>query len=147
MTEEELKEAQRNWRLRWLSSLFEFSHIEYQIGLWIEARFPNEIGCFVEDICQYFDDLYLNDDYENQLEEKIITLEEYDSIKEFHFALGSYLLNEKKKGIEPTDKERLSNTEWKLIVELGLVSWNKLKKVISNEEELEHMTGLERNYL
>ncbi len=50
MTEEEKQEGRINWRFRWLGLIFEFAHIEYQKGLWIDHKFPNEVGCFSEDV-------------------------------------------------------------------------------------------------
>lgn len=143
----ERAECIKNWRLRWLALIFEFAHLEFQKNLWIDQKYQHEIGWFGEDVCQYFDDLSLDDNYLYQLNEQIISLEEYHAIKEFHFAFDHYLVTEKQMGIDLPDSARLRQNEWKNVVNIGFIAWNKLKQVIVNNEELKYMYELEKNYL
>jgi hypothetical protein len=115
MTEEEEKEAKKSWRFRWLGLLFEFSHLEYQRGLWIEHKYPNEIGWFAEDMCQYFDDLSLDDDYNysNWLTKGNISEKELKAIETFHLLLRDYDKGDK------TDAQILEDPEWISIVNKG----------------------------
>ncbi len=141
MNEEEKNEQRRSWRLRWIGMLFEFSHLEYQRGLWIELKYPNEASYFGEDMCQYFDDLSIDNNYERQLANEYISEEEFEIIKTFHIALDRYESGER------SDFEILNDPNWLSIVEEGNKAWNKLKDVITDEEEVSHMNGLEKNYL
>lgn len=147
MTKEEKIEARKNWRLRWLCLIFEFSHIEYQKGLWYDKKYPDEIGWFGEDICQYFDDLYLDDHYKYQLENLTISNQEYSIIKEFHFELDKFVEMANKLGDEFNEKKILENSEWLKLCELGQTAWKGLKLLITNPIEKEHMEGMEQNYL
>jgi hypothetical protein len=147
MTKEEEMEARRNWRFRWLNLIFEFSHLEYQKGLWLDKKYPDEVGWFAEDICQYFDDLYLDDNYKYQLENSTISNQEYSIIKEFHFELDKFVEKTNKLGDKFNEKEILENKEWIKLCELGRIAWYGLKLLISNPTEKEHMEGIEQNYL
>jgi hypothetical protein len=136
--------VKRQWRLRWLSMIFEFSHIEYQRSLWLERKVPSHGSWYGEDVCQYFDDLYLDDDYQNQLQDNFVTKEEYEVIKPFHFTFREFnSLPES----NLTEELILQSPNWKSVVQLGLQSWSKLKEVIKDQEEKVHMLGLETNYL
>lgn len=135
----------RIWRQRWLELIFEFAHLEFQKNLWLDQKYTNLIGWFDEDVCKYFDDLNLDDHYQDQLNEQIISHEEYSAIKEFHFAFDHYLMEEKQSGVECTDNTRLQQREWKNIVDQGYKSWQMLKQVILNKEELAYMDELEKN--
>ena len=141
MNESEKAEGIRNWRFRWLEMLFEFSHLEYQKALWIDHKYENAVGWYSEDMCKYFDDLYLDDDYDYHLQREYISHEEFNTIKEFHFELKNY--NEEEK----SDLEILNDSSWLSIINLGKSSWEKLKNLIKDEQELLHMKGLEENYL
>ena len=127
--------------------LFEFSHLEYQRGLWIEQRYPNEIGWFGEDVCKYFDDLHLIDNYEYQIKKGTISVDEFEAIKDFHFAFAHYLESERMKDPDIRDEERLRDKEWHSVVSKGLESWNRLKIILTDKEELESMERQERYYL
>ncbi|MGV3538395.1 MAG: hypothetical protein ACO1OQ_01205 [Rufibacter sp.] len=141
MNEENKKEQRRSWRLRWIGMLFEFSHLEYQKGLWIERKYPNQVGWFGEDMCQYFDDLAVDSNYEGQLADGYISIDEFEIIKEFHLDLDKY------ESAGKSDSEILNDPEWINIVEKGNKAWNELKNVISEVEELNHMNGLVKKYL
>lgn len=141
MRNPDAENTKKIWRLRWLEMLFEFSHLEYQKGLWIEKKYENEVGWYSEDMCKYFDDLILDDDYQDQLKDNLISKAEFDAIKDFHFQLKNYNEGDK------TDDEILADPFWLKVVELGNKSWKELKKIIQNSEELEHMKGLEEKYI
>lgn len=147
MTTEEKIERRKNWRFRWLSLIFEFSHLKYQKGLWFDKKYPNEIGWFTEDICQYFDDLYLDDNYKYQLENLIISNQEYKTIKKFHFELNKFVEMTNKMGDEFNENDILENKDWIKLCKLGRTAWNELKLVICNPTEKEHMEGMEQNYI
>ena len=120
--------------------LFEFSHIDFQRNLWIERKYENAIGWFAEDMCRYFDDLSLEDQYNHQLMNGMITNKEFEVIKDFHKALDNY------DEMGKTDLEILEDSKWQEIVNVARSAWDNLKLVIEDRDELEHMFGLEKNY-
>lgn len=140
-------ETIKNWRYHWLRNLFLFSHIEYQKGLWVDHKYPNEVGWFTEDICKYFDDLMLDDNYEYQIKHNVISLEEFNCIKQFHFELDRFVEKTNEIDLEIIEKELLQNSDWLKTCNMGRNSWLKLKTVIRSIEELKHMDELEKNYL
>lgn len=147
MTDTQKAEVKKNWRFRWLSNLFLFAHLEYQKILWIDGNIPNEVGWFSEDVCKYFDDLFLDDDYVYQVKSSFITQEELDSILEFHKVFREYV--DFTNTLEPyfDDTQILDDENWLKVVKICKTSWHNLKKVITNPEELLHIQGLEKNYL
>lgn len=147
MTNEEEVERKTNWRFRWLGDLFLFCHIEYQKGLWFESKYPNEIGWFSEDVCKYFDDLHLYDNYKYQLVHGLISKSEFDCIIKFHKDFDAFVewTNENKESFD--DKQIHNNDKWLKICALGALSWIQLKDVIIDPNEIEHMNKLELNYL
>lgn len=147
MTTKEKTEFRKNWRHRWLGLLFEFSHVEYQKGLWFDHIYSDEIGWFKEDICKYFDDLNLDDHYKHQLENSIISTQEYSIIKTFHFELNKFVQMTNEFEDTFNEDEILENKDWLRVCEIGLAAWHQLKLVISSPTEKEHMIGLEQNYL
>lgn len=147
MSKEEKAASIINWRHRWLGALFLFTHIEYQKGLWLDHKYPNEIGFYQEDICKYFDDLYLDDHYEYHLKEGNITLKEFLAIKDFHFKLDAYAEMSNRPGSKFKADQIFEDEAWLEICALGRLSWNTLKGIIIDPDELAHMNGLEMNYL
>lgn len=147
MTGDQKAALKRNWRFRWLGELFLFAHIEYQKALWIDQSIPNEIGWFSEDVCKYFDDLSLDDDYDYQIKNKIITQQELDIIFEFHKIFKEYIELTNISGSYFDDDKVIDDENWLKVVEVGKTSWHNLKKVITNQEELLHMQRLEKSYL
>ena len=141
MKVEEKTEQKRNWRFRWLGMLFSFSHMEYLKGLWLEQKYPDEIGFYSEDMCKYFDDLSIEDNYKSQQTEGLVTEEEIEVIKSFHTALDNYDEGEK------SDSEILEDPNWQKIINEGNQAWVKLKNLVSNPEELKHMLDMEKHYL
>jgi hypothetical protein len=141
MEEKEKTEQRKNWRLRWLNMLFGFSHLEYLKGLWLEHRYSNELGFFSEDICKYFDDLSIGDNYNRQTIDGYITNQELEIISSFHTSINNY--EDKCK----SDSEILEDPQWLSIVDEGSKAWSDLKKVIRDSEEIEYMGELEKRYI
>lgn len=115
-------------------------------GLWFDKKYPNEIGWFSEDICQYFDDLYLDDNYDTHLKDGTITQQEFDIIKAFHFELDRFVDITNQLGDSFDESKILANHDWVMICTLGKSVWKNLKKIITDTEK-KHIDGLEKNYL
>ena len=56
-------EIKRNIRDRWIESLFEIAHSEFQNRLWIKTDYKNSVGDYNECVCGYFDNLILGNGY------------------------------------------------------------------------------------
>ena len=138
-------ELRRNIQRRWLSSIFELSHIEFQKQLWLNTNYRNLVGDFTEAICQYFDDLDLNEGYDIFIEKGLISWKEYNVLKGFHFQLNDYV--EKSRKLNCTDLDVLEDPDWIAVVNSGNLSWSKLKKVLTSKENLGYMISLEEKYL
>lgn len=132
----------QNIRLRWLLCLFEFAHIEYQKKLWF-AKYPNSVGDFGEAICQYFDDLDLDNGYDSFLMEKIISAEECNLIIDYHNELEKYISRPEKRTL--SDKKILADPEWINLTLIAKQNWKELKKLISDKTELEEISEWEQN--
>jgi hypothetical protein len=147
MTEIEKIEAKMNWRYRWLEQVFLLSHSEYQKVQWLAPELNKEIGWVGEELCDYFDDLYLDDHYEYHIKEGNLSTEELQIIKSFHYKLSQFV--EKNNQLDDVFDENdiLNNPDWIEICSTGREAWSELKKTISEPEELDHMNKLEINYI
>lgn len=134
-------ELRHSIRIRWIHSLFEFAHIEYQRRLWIEAYYSDFIGDSTEAINGYFDDLDLNNGYESFVKEGFVTQEEAEIVSGFHELLNSYVSRPEK--ISLSDKNILRDTEWINLTKLAKENWEKLKVIITKKRELEYIISLE----
>ncbi len=140
------EETRINIRNRWMECLFELAHSEFQKRLWIEADYgENCIGDYNECVCQYFDDLNLEDGYFNFIKDGIISETELEIVSELHSEFDKYV--ERTKNQDLLDKEILKDTEWINITNLALKVWNKLKENIKTISDKEKMTELEKYYL
>ena len=134
-------ELRHNIRKRWIYSLFEFAHLEYQSRLWIEAQYSDIIGDATEAICGYFDDLDLNNGYESFVKEGFVTQEEAEIVSEFHDLLNIYVSRPEKNSL--SDKNMLRDIEWINLTKLAKVNWEKLKVIITDKREMEYILSLE----
>lgn len=130
----------QNIRLRWLSSLFEFGHIEFQRKLWF-AKYPKLVGDYGESLCKYFDDLDLDDGYKDFLLEEIISEKEFKVIEDFHENLRNYSLRPEKRNL--SDKKILRDPEWINLTLVAKQNWEELKKMISDKIELKEISEWE----
>jgi hypothetical protein len=147
MTKEEEIEGRKNWRYRWLGSIFLFAHLEYQKGLWFSQKYPDEVGWLGEDLCRYFDDLHLYDNYTYQIEHGAISTQEYLIVKLFHIELDKFSEKINGQELDFANKKILKNREWIEICEHARNAWDGLKEELSDSAEKAHMLGLEKNYL
>ena len=120
----------------WLHSLHELSEIKIQ-KQWINSETASPHYCFTEFYECYFD-LVCN--YEKHIYNGYVSKEEYDVIKEFHFALERY---EPNPNFE--DKDILTDSNWLKIVELGKNTLEKLALLLTDPEEKKLVLFLE-NY-
>jgi hypothetical protein len=138
LDKQELKER---WRKAWLFALFTLTHLEFQKKLWIDASFDDIISSYCEDMCQYFDDLFLDNGYEYHINNGYISVGEYNTIKDFHNLLSGYDEGSK------SDKEIVYDNSWIEIVKVGYHSWIDLKGIIKESKEIEFIDEFENKYL
>lgn len=137
-------DVRANIRLRWLDSIYELSHIEFQKNLWVEAKYPEIVGSFTEAICTYFNDLGLDNGYQSKDNLLIYETTEAKYISVFHTELTSYLSKPEKQCL--SDSKVLIDPDWQQIVKIGIDTWNKLKKHLSDTNELKLVNELELKY-
>ena len=138
-------EVRRNIRDRWISSLFEIAHSEFQNRLWINADYKNSAGDYNECICGYFDDLDLENGYSDFIKNGIISKPEYKIVKELHFEFRKYIERSEKRNL--SDKNILKDVKWINVTNIGLKTWTELKKKAESIRDKELMIELENKYL
>lgn len=138
-------ELRKNIRKRWILSLFEFAHIEFQKRLWILADYPKHVGDCTEAICQYFNDLSLEEGYDDFINEQIISQQEFDIIIDFHLILDEYIKRPEKNNL--SDAKILKDQEWLNICEMAYSNWKKLKPLIEDIDEIQYIQSLESEFL
>lgn len=138
-------EIRINIRNRWIKSIFELAHSEFQNRLWIEADYENSVGNFTECVCSYFDDLNLDDGYSEFIKNGIISESEFEIVSELHSEFDKYVEKTKEKDL--SDKDVLKDVGWITVTNFGLKAWNKLKENMKSTSDKEKMVGLEKYYL
>ena len=138
-------EIKRNIRDRWISSLFEISHSEFQNRLWVNADYKNSVGDYNECVSGYFDDLDLESGYSEFLANGIISESEYKIVKELHFEFRKYTERTEKRNL--SDKNILKDVEWINVTNIGLKTWTELKKKTDSNRDKNLMTELEKKFL
>ena len=123
-------EQKINWRKRWLSSINELTSIELQKSSWLDKSNTNPHWSFTEFMCCYFDDLSLDNNYQDQLKISWISEQEFKLIKEWHIALDKY-----ESPTDDDDRESiLEDKKWLEIVNLGVIAKQELIKYLNIEE-------------
>jgi hypothetical protein len=78
-------------RKSWFEAIQNISDLNVQKQKWVDSDNSNPYYSFVECMCMYFDDLGLSDqDYEQWIQQGIITETEYKLVKSFHEQLAVY---------------------------------------------------------
>ncbi|RYX80642.1 hypothetical protein EON73_05290 [bacterium] len=138
-------ELRHSLRRRWLFSLFEFAHLDFQKNLWLGAVYPDIIGDSTESICQYFNDLNLEEGYDQIIRAGLVTQQEFDIVANFHNKLDNYVKHPDKKML--SDKNILEDNDWIELTNLAKQNWGKIKIIIIDKNELDYMLELEKQYL
>jgi len=138
-------EIKRKIRDRWISSLFEIAHSEFQNRLWINDEYKNSVGDYNECVCGYFDDLDLENGYTDFIANGIISETEYKIVTKLHSELRKYTERTEKRNL--SDKNILKDVEWINVTNIGLKTWTELKNKTESIRDKELMTELENKYL
>ncbi len=139
-------ELKQRWRLYWLHSIFEFSSVKLQKMSWLQgsdAPWPNgEVweSSFHQCISAYFDNLALDDAYENAIKWGNVSQEEAQRAKTFHTLAVFY--------DEPDENPELilQDPEWLEVVEAAQEFWNYLKGSVTSQREIDVIQKLEKEF-
>jgi len=124
------------WRNRWLSSINELTSLKLQRESWLDEKNTNLHWSFVEFMCSYFDDLGLDDNYEEQLNKKWVSEKEIEAIKNWHDLLNKY---DSPMNDDYNNKLIINDKDWNLIIQEGLKAVINLSKYL-NESEVQILT-------
>ncbi len=134
-----MDELRKIWRLNWLSAIQYIASIKDQNQHWTNFEQNNPHWSFVEIMCEYFDDLDLNEGYDNYLEKGFVTKKEVAIVANLHNQLDIY---------EPPNKDEydheaiLKDPTWISICKEAKRTCKKLMSVLSNPEELSLMYNI-----
>jgi hypothetical protein len=135
-----LKMNKEIWRENWLISINELTDYNLQQKSWLNKKTKNPHWSFIEFMCSYFDDLFLQDGYEQYLKINWVTDLEYSVIKDWHNKLDKYKSPSEN---DWADDLILNDTNWIGIVKLGEITKQNLLHILSrNEKEI-----LEKNLI
>lgn len=119
------------WRRSWLNAIGELTSLETQKRLWLNPTKTNIHDSFVEFMCFYFDDLSIEDNYKWPLENSHITVDEYNTIKDWHELLSSY---KSPNDNDTDDAAIIADQKWLDIVEQGAQAKTYLASKLADQE-------------
>ncbi|KOS06912.1 hypothetical protein AM493_13385 [Flavobacterium akiainvivens] len=125
--------------------MFEFTDITFQHKVWLEGFYPDVASNYTEALCSYFDDLDLNEGYDNFVNQGFASAQEAAIVIPFHKMLDNYIGSINKEGL--TDIVVLNDPDWHEVVNFGFATWQQLKAHLNNTEEQGFMLQLEDKYL
>ena len=137
LTEAELRHY---WRLRWLSSLQEFTDTSVQTTRWVDPEEANPHYSFVECMCCYFDDADLaeQDSYEQRIAGGYLTPEEASAVAEFHLLADQY---HSPGGDDYDTPAILSDPAWRNVVEAAKRAQESLLLLLTSAIEVAALTN------
>lgn len=138
-------QIKRNIRVRWIESLFEIAHTEFQNRLWIKADYKNSAGDYNECVCGYFENLDLENGYSDFIANGIISESEFLIVSELYSEFRKFTERTEKRNL--SDKNILKDLEWTNITNIGLKTWTEIKKKTESIRDKELITELENKYL
>ncbi|MES2652717.1 MAG: hypothetical protein V4663_13325 [Bacteroidota bacterium] len=131
-------------RKRWIETLFQFSHIEYQKQSWA-GQYENHVNDYTEMVCSYFDDLNLDDGYLKFMEDGLTSDVEVNIWSSFHSNLNAY--TSKIENMKPSDQEIIKDSQWIELTNLAKLSWDEFKKNLRSDAEKQMVSDIEKQYL
>lgn len=115
-------------------SLNELTNLGLQQRAWLDmSNTTNPHWSYIEFMNSYFDDLYLDDDYQYQLSNGYIDHDEYELIKDWHSQLREY---KTPNGNVHKHAAILKDDKWLFIVALGKKMVEALGENLCDEEQM-----------
>ena len=121
-----------NWRERWLGSINELTSLDLQKQSWLDTTHTNPHWSFLEFMSCYFDDLVVDDNYKHPLDKGYVTIQEYETIMDWHEALDKY---DSPKNDVYDNEAILNDPKWLDILNIGINVRNKLAESLSETEK------------
>jgi len=126
------------WRARWLGCINELTSLDLQKKSWLDKTHSNPHWSFVEFMCNYFDDLAIDENYKYQLDKGWVTKKEYEIIEGWHIALDKY---NSLKNDDYDNEAILNDPKWIEVLQFGrairyelTITLNETEKQLLNEE-------------
>ncbi len=124
------------WRNRWLSCINELTSFELQKECWLDETNSNPHWSFVEFMCSYFDDLGIDNNYENQLKKEWVSEKELETIIKWHELLDKY---NSPKNDDYNHTSIIEDETWKIITQEGQKAVGELLNGL-NKNEIQILT-------
>ncbi len=124
------------WRQRWLHCINQLTSLELQKASWLDMTHSNPHWSFIEFMCCYFDELFIDDNYKYPLDKSLVTQKEYDIIKDWHEEIDKYSAP---KNDDYNNQAILNDPKWLDILQSGVNVRNKLAETL-NESEKQYLT-------
>jgi hypothetical protein len=119
------------WRESWLSCINELTSLNLQKQSWLDKTNTNPHWSYIEFMSCYFDDCFINH-YRYQLENKLVSNQEFEVLKKWHEALYNY----KSPNNDDYNCEAILNDrEWINILNIGLKAKRKLSNILPEDEK------------
>lgn len=121
-----------SWREKWLGCINKLTSLDLQKKSWLDRTHTNPHWSFAEFMCNYFDDLAIDDNYKDTLDKGWVTSQEFEIIKDWHEALDKY---DSPKNDDYDNEAILKDPKWLDILKIGVSSKNKLAEIVSKSEK------------
>ncbi len=119
------------WRKNWLQAINELTSSELQRNSWLDYENAHPHWSFVEFMCCYFDDVFIDNDFHHLIEEEWVSMEVFEKTKEWHILLSDY---KPPNDNHYDDEAILDDKEWAEIMNAGFSAKERLSKLLEKEE-------------
>ena len=120
------------WRERWLVCINELTSLDLQKKSWLDKKHTNPHWSFIEFMCNYFDDLGIDDHYRYPIEKGWLTNQEFEIIKDWHEVLDKY---DSPNNNDYDHSTILNDLKWLDILQIGLKMKSKLASTLNDTEQ------------
>ena len=125
-------ERRKSWRLLWLSTLAYFSDADTQRSKWLDLSEENPHWTFVELMCSYFDDCFIDDNYNRWSNLGYISLEEISIVMPFHILVDRY---NPPNGDDYDHKNIITDPKWQTVCSMACHCLDQLVDLLDDPDE------------
>jgi hypothetical protein len=135
------EEQRINWRWQWLSAIQAFADIEVQRRRWTDPHERNPHYSFVECMCSYFDDAFMDEEnaYDRRVSSGRLSFEEAGVMAQFHSVAEAYKPPE---GDYYATEAILADPAWQKVVRLAQEAQQRLSQLLTDPAERASLTQL-----